>query len=116
MVVRSFPKVTRVESVAERGPYTADFISHHVQPTREATCTTPHANTGHVLACARRVLLTESNAVSSLDVGILAYTSPFARNPLGGHFVVAANALVPERKITTRIRDASVRLLNFGPT
>ena len=40
--VRILPKVFKVLSVADVSPTNFELTSHHVQPSREATCTAPH--------------------------------------------------------------------------
>ena len=90
--VRMLPKVLMVLSVAEVSPTNFALTSHHVQPSREATCTAPHEYFSQIATpstfwanWAVKILLFDAVPTSSLAVGIFAYTSPLALNPLGGH-------------------------------
>ena len=81
-----------VLSVAEVSPTNFALTSHHVQPSREATCTAPHEYFSQIATpstfwanWAVKILLFDAVPTNSFAVGIFAYTSPLALNPLGGH-------------------------------
>ena len=122
--VRILPKVFKVLSVAEVSPTSFAFTSHHVQPSREATCTAPHEYFSQIATpptfwanCAVRILLFDAVPTNSFAFGIFANTSPFALNPLGGHLGFGDGVIVIFLRgffLTTAFFVAVALALAFG--
>lgn len=111
-------------------PMSLALISHHVHPLSDAICTAPQEYFSHIgipSICwdnwRVKILLLDADPINSFAVGILAKTSPFDLNPLGGHagtgegvgvgLLAAASATGTIR--TAAITNISKRLITVPP-